>query len=140
MEIHHYTTAAVAHPRSRLGIPGKRARQSLLSADLNLQIARLEIRDPLRTLLQPNIFFYVDEFLDAVVTCASFTVPHRDSGKPFEVTFTEGTPHGLVGDPAAQSHYLRELLCKMVTHEVDESIWSNGARIFEPHPEQKERT
>lgn len=60
-------------------------------------------------------------------------VPDRDTGKPVGITFKYRFPAAAWDNEQNRAEILRAVIRKWLAHEVDEHIFVDGKRPFEPH-------
>ena len=60
-----------------------------------------------------------------------FYVKHRDTGAEIEIAMFERLPFATTEQDA--QIFLRDVLLRMIAHELDEALHFNGVRAFDPH-------
>lgn len=103
---------------------------------LNEALSKVEIRNPLRKLFNPQLEFIVnpDNSIDLSVKIDTW---ERNTGEPFLALesrhpINEHWESRFRNKPKNIAEFVRIALIKTIEHELNESIWCFGERIFEP--------
>lgn len=110
--------------------------------ELNEALKAVEVRDPLRTLMNPRLLF-VDDLTGGIELSIRVDTIDRDTGAAmhllqsrFPIPRNNGRWIERYGsDSALLAAWVRSCLRRVMEHEVDESIWTGGKRAFEPEHE-----
>lgn len=113
-------------------------------------ISRFQIRDPLKTLFNPQFEAYYDFARDFGKITLIIQSPDAEGRRgvipisiseslPMEIKHWERFPIEVVEDKGVRM--LRKLLVTLINHEIDESVLFDNKLLSDPHPtKQKDIT
>lgn len=76
-----------------------------------------------------DVDFFVEEFDYSYKIQVSFPTKDRDEGKPMRLFLY----FSYLKENYTQAEALRTALIESMTHEIEECLYENGKRIFDPH-------
>lgn len=80
-----------------------------------------------------DLKFFVEEFDYVYQIQVWFTTRDRDHGNPMELFLY----FSYLKENYTKAQAVRTALIEAMTHEVDECLYVNGDRVFDPHDAQK---